>query len=186
MKKRILFWSSLLLSFVVAGIIFWKGGQQEGPALTPDFKAIKADLVLYGVKFQRETKAGKGDWFMTGALARFFEKKQVVQFERVKIEFQTSDGGEPVRVKGEQGSYNLAKAFVSVSGNVVVKGLSGYTLFTDILFYFPKKNIITAPRDVKIISKEGDEILGNSMKYLLKKHIFYLTAPKVKLKDQEV
>ncbi len=184
MNKRLYFWISVVLFTIVVGIMFFKGQDQEQPFFSPELKKIKADLVLYGVRYRRDARGKASQWLVTASRARFYEKKKEVDFDKVKITFQPGSKT-PVMVTAKRGQYRIPSGTVSVSGKVEVKGVKGYTLLTDVLFYYPEKLAIEAPGSVKLKGDNGNELLGKDMVYLLKEHKLLLYFPRAIIKEED-
>ena len=182
MKRSPFFWFSLILSGLILGIILWRMGVQEESVFSPDLKNIKADLVLYGVKYKRDTKESPSKWLVNADIARFFEKKKEVDFENVNVTFFTKKG-DTIWVTSKLGNYDISRGVLSVFGNVIVTGIGGYTLYTECLFYFPKKGTIEAPKNVKLIAEDGNQVKGHDMTYFIKEHRLLLYLPEVIITD---
>ncbi len=185
MNKRVTFWISIILFTVVAGIIFFKGDEQEQAFFSPELKKIKADLVLYGVVYKRDVRGKNSQWLVKARLARFYEKRKEVEFENVNIIFRPY-GKNPIRVKANRGKYQIKNGTVSVSGKVRVTGVKDYVLNTELLFYYPDKKAIEAPGDVILVGDNGNELLGKNMVYLLEKHKLLLYFPRAIIKEEDV
>jgi len=170
---------------VAAGIIFFRSDQQENTFFSPELKNIKADLVLYGVRYRRDVRGKAAQWLVKAKLARFYEKKKEVEFEDVNIIFQP-DGKNPVTVKAKKGKYMAASGTVAVSGDVKVTGMKDYVLITDILFYYPEKKAIESPGNVRLVGGEGNELVGKNMVYLLTDHKLLLYFPRAIIKEEDL
>jgi len=162
--------------------MFFKGQDQEHTFFSPELKKIKADLVLNGIKYRRDARGKASQWVVTASSARFYEKKKEVDFDRVKITFQPGSKS-PVIVTANKGQYRIYRGTISVSGNVEVKGVKGYILLTDVLFYYPEKFAIEAPGNVRLKGDNGNELVGKDMVYLLKEHKLLLYFPRAIIKE---
>ncbi len=175
----------MVLFTLVVGIMFFKGQDQEQAFFSPELKKIKADLVLYGVRYRRDVKGKASQWLVHARLARFYEKKKEVDFDTVKIIFQPKSKN-PVIVTANTGQYRISSGTVSVSGNVKVKGVKDYTLLTDVLLYYPEKLAIESPGNVELRGGNGNELTGRDMVYLLKEHKLLLYFPRAIIKEEDV
>ncbi len=184
MNKNLFFGLSLILSALIIGIIIWRMGGQEENVFSPDLKNIKADLVLYGVRYKRDTKDTPSKWIVNAEVARFFEKKKEVDFKNVNVTFFTRKR-DSIWVEAKRGNYDISRGVLSVFENVIVKGIGEYTLYTECLFYFPKKGTIEAPKDVKLIGDSGNQVIGHDMRYYIKEHRLLLYLPEVVIRDGE-
>ena len=184
MNKKITFWISVILFTIVVGVIFFKGDEQEQTFFSPELKNIKADLVLYGVKYRRDVRGKASQWLVRARLARFYEKKKEVEFEDVNITFQPHKRN-PINVKANRGKYQIKNGMVSVSGNVKVTGVKDYVLDTESLFYYPDKSAIEAPGDVRLVGGNGNELIGKNMVYLFKEHKLLLYFPRAIIKEED-
>jgi len=181
-NKKAYFWIAVALFTIVVGIIFFKGDEQDRSFFSPELKKLKADLVLYGVKYRRDARGKASQWLVNARLARFYEKKKEVDFEQVRITFRP-DSENPVRVAARNGQYRIATGTVAVSGNVTVTGVKGYRLLTNQLFYYPEKDTIEAPGNVRLEEDSGNELEGKDMVYLLREHKLLLYFPRAIIKE---
>ncbi len=185
MNKKITFWISVILFTVVVGIIFFKGDEQERTFFSPELKNIKADLVLYGVRYRRDARDRASQWLVRARLARFYEKKKEVEFEDVHITFQPGKKN-PISVKADIGKYQIKNGVVSVSGKVKVTGVRDYVLETELLFYYPDKSVLEAPGDVRLVGGDGNELIGKNMVYSFKEHKLLLYFPRAIIKEEDI
>jgi lipopolysaccharide export system protein LptC len=121
MDKRIYFWTATVLSVVVIAVIFYRSEDRQESFLAPELKNLKADLVLYGIRYRRDTRDEQAQWIVVSDLARFFEKKREVEFENVNVTFRP-DSDRPMLVRARKGLYSFSTGVVSVDGNVTVTG----------------------------------------------------------------
>ncbi len=173
----------MLLFTLVVGVIFFKAEDQEQSFFSPELKRLKAALVLYGVKYRRDSRDKAAQWLVEARLARFYEKKKEVDFEGVNITFQPKSKT-PVTVTAKTGEYRVASGVVVVSGDVKVAGVKDYVLTTDLLFYYPRKKAIEAPGRVKLLTGSGSELVGKDMVYLLDEHKLLLYFPRAIIKEE--
>ncbi len=185
MNKKLYFWVSVILFTIVVGVIFFRAGDQEQSFFSPELKKIKADLVLYGVRYRRDARGKASEWLVRARLARFYEKKREVDFDTVRITFRPGSKS-PVKVSAMRGQYRISGGILSVSGKVRVTGVKDYTLLTDVLFYYPDKKIIEAPGNVVLIRSSGDKLTGKDLVYLLKEHKLLLYFPRAIIKEEDV
>ncbi len=182
MKKRKFFWLSVVIATLLIGTVFWKGDQEQEIVVSPDIKNLKADLILYGVKYKRIVKGKTDEWIAKADIARFFDKRQRVEFEKVDVIF-TNNSKNPITIDAKSGQYDFKSGLLSLSGDVVVTGLKGYNLYAQHLFYFSKKKTIESTSNVRLLGEDGNELTGRNMIYYINEHKLLLYFPKAVIKE---
>ena len=184
MKKRNFFWLSVIIATLLIGTLFWKGDQGQDSVVSPDIKNLKADLTLYGVKYRRFSRDKAEEWIAHADVARFFDKSQRVEFEKVNVIFTDKNPKNSITIDAKNGHYDFKSGLLSLSGDVVVRGLKGYTLYAQHLFYFSNKKTIESSTNVRLIGENGNELTGRNMIYYIKKHKLLLYFPKAVIKEE--
>ena len=163
---------------------FWQEDTDKQFFRSPDFKKLKADLVLYGIKYRRDTRGKASQWVVDADTARFYEKKRQCEFERVKIVFLLQ-GRQPVKVNADNGRYDFAGGDLEVSGDVVVKGFRDYVLYSDQLLYDPVTMTIKAPDKAEMVGSAGNSLQGKSMVYYIRQNRLTLGSPVAVISGEE-
>lgn len=182
MITKKIFWSVLLAIMAILIFAFWQE-DSEKLFVSPDFKKLKADLVLYGVKYRRDIRGKTSQWVVSAKLARFYEKRKEVEFDAVEITF-LSKGHESVTVTANTGRYEFSKGDISVFGDVVVRGFKNYILYADQLYYDSESSIIKAPQNAKLIGSGGTCLRGRAMIYYIDKHKLLLSSPEAVIPEE--
>ncbi len=156
---------------------FWQEDTDRQFFRSPDFRKLKADLVLYGVKYRRDSRKKASQWVVRADTARFYEKKRECRFEGVKIVFMphTADS---VRISARQGRYDFDRGTLQVSGQVVVDGFKDYILYSEKLIYDPATMTIKAPCSVEMVDSSGSRLKGRYMIYYVNQSRLTLASPK--------
>ena len=163
---------------------FWQEDTDKQFFRSPDFKKLKADLVLYGVRYRRDARGKASQWVVDADTARFYEKKRQCEFDRVKIVFLPR-GRDPVKVIADKGRYDFAGGDMEVSGDVVVKGFRDYVLYSDQLLYEPDKMIIKVPGSVEMVGSAGNRLQGKFMTYYIRQNRLTLGSPVAVISGEE-
>lgn len=163
---------------------FWQEDTDKQFFRSPDFKKLKADLVLYGAKYRRDSRGKASQWVVDADTARFYEKKRQCEFDRVKIVF-FPQGREPVKVIADRGLYDFAGGDLKVSGDVVARGFRDYVLYSDQLLYDPNTMTIKAPDSAEMVGSAGNRLQGKSMIYYIKQNRLTLKLPTAVISGKE-
>ncbi len=163
---------------------FWQEDTEKEFFRSPDFKKLKADLVLYDVKYRRDSAARASEWEVKAASARFYEKRKECEFEKVKILFLMKKKN-PVTITAARGTYDFSSGKLKVTGDVVVRGFRDYVLYADMLVYDPASVTIQAPGRAELVGAGGNRLDGKSMVYYLKKDTFTLASPEAVIQEGE-
>ncbi len=163
---------------------FWQAETGNRFFRSPDFRRLKADLVLYGIRYRRDTKAKGSQWVVRAETARLYEKKRTCEFDKVDILF-LPHSKDSLRVVANKGLYDLDKGDLKVSGHVIVSGYRGYVLYSEKLFYHPDTMTIEVPGRAELVGTGGNRLLGTSMVYYMKEGRLTLASPRAVLSDEE-
>ncbi len=162
---------------------FWQEDTDRGVFRSPDFKRLKADLILYDIKYRRDARGKGSQWVVQADVAKFFEKKRKCEFDNVKITFLPT-GSQPVNVIARKGLYDLDQGDLRVSGDVVVRGFRDYVLYSDQLLYDPQDMTIRSPGTAEMVGAGGNRLLGHSMIYYIKDSRLILLSPRAVISEQ--
>ncbi|RUM89594.1 MAG: LPS export ABC transporter periplasmic protein LptC [Thermodesulfatator sp.] len=170
----------------MVGILFafWQEGSDKQFFRSPDFKALKADLVLHGVSYRRDTRKRSSEWVVKADTARFYEKKRECEFDRVRIVFLPGDK-EPVTIVARKGLYDFDHGRLRVSGDVKVDGFRDYVLYADQLLYDPDSMTITAPGNAELVGSAGNRLKGKAMVYYIRDRRLTLAFPRAEISEND-
>ncbi len=174
--RKHLLWSALTVFMALLVFAFWQEEADRNLFRSTDFKRLKADLVLYGVRYSRDSRRQASQWLVEADTARVYEKKRECRFDRVNILFMP-EAREPVRIVGREGLYDFDHGRLQVSGDVVVDGFRDYVLYASSLLYDPETMTITAPERAEMVDGGGSRLRGTSMIYYLKERRLTLASP---------
>ncbi len=181
LEQKYFTWAlALILLSLVLWVGYQKGKQGREDLWTVDLSRIKADLVLTGVRYTR-SENGRIRWVINAAGARFFDEKQLVKLDCVRMQFFTSQN-QKVLVQADSGRYDLATEEMSVSGHVKVVSEKGDTLYTDTLHFSNARNLIWS-RDRVRMKGGGMEIRGKGFEYYLGQGKFIIRKQKTVIQE---
>ena len=155
---------------------FWQEDTDREFFRSPDFQKLKADLVLYHVRYRRDSRKKASQWLVEADTARFYEKKKECRFEGVKIVFMPHSP-DSVRISAREGYYDFDHGRLQVAGDVVVDGFRDYVLYSNRLIYDPESMTITAPDQAEMVDASGSRLKGTSMIYYVNERRLTLASP---------
>ncbi len=180
-EQKYLPWTLVLILLCVVLWFGWQRGRTGRDDLwTVDLSRIKADLILTGVRYTR-SEDGRVRWVVNAGDARLFEESQVLDLDRVLIDFFTSSD-KKVLVQADAGRYDLSSEEMVVRGHVKVISETGDTLYTDSLHFSRARNLIWSA-DKVFMEGGGMEIRGKGFEYDLGQGKFIIRHQKTVIKE---
>jgi LPS export ABC transporter protein LptC len=109
------------------------------------------DLALREVRFS-ETREGVRKWAMVADSAAYNAGSGVTSVENIRMTFFDRDGHETVKLNSRQGKVQTESGEVTLSGDVVMTSVRGYTIRTERLVYRKSDDVILGDTPVKFSS----------------------------------
>jgi len=119
------------------------------------------DILIEGVR-HFELKGDSILWSVDAKEARFFQPKNIVQFDDITATFHQSEGGE-LTLFAKRGCYEINTRNMSAEGDVMGIGDQGYEFWTQNLTYEASTKEIYAP-DKVTLKKDRLTIEGVGLK----------------------
>ncbi len=95
-----------------------------------------------------------------GHMSRYIKKSLTLFDQGVDIDFYKEDGEVGSELTSEAGEYDEDTKNVKAIGNVVVESDSGFTLYTQELYYYQDSDKIMSNVDVMVSTRDGDTLYG--------------------------
>jgi len=149
----------LILSFTFLNIVCTEFETDKGETPVEDFP----DQESWGnnIYFQRD---GQRLAVLTaGYIAKYLKKKHTLLQEGVKVDFYGEDGELKSVLTSNEGKVFDARSDMVATGNVIVRSMTGTTLYTEELNWVNKEGKIISEVPVKITT-EGDTLYGDTFK----------------------
>ena len=127
---------------------------------------MKADLTFEGIRYTRNI-GEKTQWILNANTAQFYEDKNIMDLERIRIKFFPTGGGH-VTVIADSGVYRIDDDEMLLNGDVKIRSEDGSTLFSESMHFSQKKRLIWT-RDKVLIKGDGLEMEGKGLEYDLQK-----------------
>lgn len=184
MKLKNLLYSAGLLCLVALLVFLALGQDEEEPFLwSPEFGRMKADLVLHGVEYSRQSRGEDAVWDVDAEVARFYQDRDVMEFDRLNVVLKSDSN--PVRIVADKGVYRLKQGDMEVSRNVRVYSSEGYVLETDSLRYVKDKDLVATDDRVLLLDDNGSRLEGDGFVYYLKEHRLVMKNPVALIPEEE-
>ena len=127
---------------------------------------MKADLTFEGVRCTKNI-GEKTQWILKSNVARFYEDKNIMDLEGIRIKFFPA-GGDHIIVIADSGVYKIDNDEISLNGDVKIRFEDGSMLFSESMHFSQRKKLIWT-RDKVLIKGDGLEMEGKGLEYDLQK-----------------
>ncbi len=180
--KNFIFGAGLLGLLAVITLLVVEHGEDEPFLWSPEFGKMRANLVLHGVRYARQAKDGDAVWDVDADIARFYQDRDVIEFDKVHIVLKDS---QPVEIDADMGIYHLEAGDMELFGNVRVYSSQGYVLKTDSLRYIKKEGVVRSPDRAIMEGDNGSRLEGDGFIYYLKEHRLVMKRPVALIPEKE-
>lgn len=141
----------ILLLAIVLTVAVVRNFHGDGPAEVLEELPENVDLALREVRFS-ETREGVRKWTMVADSAAYNAGSGVTNVENIRMTFFDRAGHETVKLNSRQGKVQTESGEVTLSGDVVMTSVRGYTIRTERLLYRKSDDVILSDTPVKFSS----------------------------------
>lgn len=141
----------ILLLAIVLTVAVVRNFHGDGPAEVLEELPENVDLALREVRFS-ETREGVRKWMMVADSAAYNAGSGVTNVENIRMTFFDRAGHETVKLNSRQGKVQTESGEVTLSGDVVMTSVRGYTIRTERLLYRKSDDVILSDTPVKFSS----------------------------------
>lgn len=159
-----------VLWIVVTVLVFiilwnpWDRKVEDAGLWTPELGNMKADLLLDGIRYQRNTH-GRTRWIINAHRGRMFESEQKMLFDRPDIRFMNDENKERVRISADSGDYSMSREIIRLYGDVFVVTDDNSSLSSEFLRFRQRQMLLNTDKDVHIRKRDGLSIDGKGLLY---------------------
>lgn len=178
MKKKLSLRNLLALAiFVLAGSLAVTVVRNfRGPVPERMLESIprNVDLALKKIHYT-ETRDGVRRWALVADSAAHDMGDGIARINNLRMTFFDAKGLGAITLTARRGELNSDAHEVEARGDVVVKSIRGYTMYTDRLQYREHDRIIRTAEPVRLVSATM-EVTGKGMRYNLRDHTVQLLS----------
>lgn len=141
-------------------LLFAACEQHESTSTAPKDTQEMPDHEMWNFKVIATSKGKMEAVIQAGHMQRFSQKSVSLFDQGVYIDFYGADGDTASVLTADGGEYDENTSNVKAIGNVVVVSDSGFTLYTEELFYYKESDQILSNVQVKVTTTAGDTLYG--------------------------
>lgn len=153
-------YTSLNISLLFVVVLFFGCSQQDPTQTQQVSDADVPDQELWDAQIRSTDKGKLNALISFGHMERYTNKSLLVFDEGIDIDFFNDRGEKSSKLTAEAGEMDETTENVKAIGNVVVVSDSGFTLYTDELFYYKEADKIVSNVKVKVTTTDGDTLHG--------------------------
>lgn len=151
--------------------------REEPTVVDPELSKTIPDQEM--LNFQAKiSKKGNLEAIINAGHMKRFSRESLALFDRgVHIDFYDETGQVASELTADGGELKEEQNDVKLTGNVVVVSDSGFTLFTEELFYYEYSDKIFSKVDVLVVTEDGDTLRGKGFESDTKMNFWEIKQP---------
>lgn len=140
-----------ILMLAVVGGVFLAESPRVPPSVIQQSEAESPDMRVHNVRLIEQPEEGGDGWELLAHDAEFYDAKHLVVVHQMRAQL-LSQAAPVVQVVANNGYIDSATGNMTLQGNVQLQYLGGYTIETDVLFWYTASRLLWTDAAVTINS----------------------------------